>query len=101
MINDFTVNGLRMRNEFIERGYPRGIVQETFTCASLVNRQNLLQPKRKKSFNQPLSVALDFSPKTYQEGNIIRKHWHIVKHIPRCSLPPLIGFQKQSSIKNI
>lgn len=34
-------------------------------------------------------------------SNIIGKHWNIVKHLPDCSLPPVVGFCKQTSIRNI
>lgn len=32
---------------------------------------------------------------------IIDRYWHIIKHIPGCSLQPLIGFRKKTSLKII
>lgn len=92
---DYLQHGRIMANNFLERQCPKNVVSNAFMQARDIDRNSLLQHKMLDSKNktQRLWSDIDYIMYAASIRNIILKHWHVIKNLPGCSLPPLIGFK--------
>lgn len=89
-----------LMKQFIERGYPRKVLNMANIRTQNTVRVDLLCKKPPQPQNR-LTWALDFTSLTRPIQRIIQRHWHIVEHLPGCHYPPIIGLRRTQGIRNI
>lgn len=95
------LNSRIMSQRFRNRGYRTGIISDAMSRAQKADRKLLLQNKPRAKQLDQITFVLNYVPLASQIKSIIRKQWHVVKHLLEYTLPPRGGFRKTASIKNI
>lgn len=93
-VGDFHHDSERLSKQFVERGYLAGVVRRA--RALHVDWKTLFE-NRPAQQDDRIHCALQFNPHSYAISRIIKKHWHIVKHLLQCAVSPLIGFKKHAA----
>lgn len=94
---DFCHDIMRLSKQFRDRGYPDGIVSKARSRALQIDCKSLFQSKPAQQAEH-IHCSFEFS---YAISRLIKKHWHIVKHLPQCDIPPVVGFKKTRSIGDL
>ena len=76
---DFNEKAKEMVARFLERGYPKDLLDEAWARALRTDRKSLLVKKTKVAGPQRLCFASEFNPRLGAIKNIILKHWHILQ----------------------
>ena len=70
------------RGYLVNQGYPSKLVNDQFSKASTISRNDLLRTRGKEA-NKLFPFVLTFSPNLPNVGNIIRKHLLILQSNPK------------------
>lgn len=99
---DYVTQANVMKNDFIQRGYPKSLVQDAANRANRVERSELPQYKQKeKEEAKGITAALDFTPLASKIKSIVRQHWHIVADLPGYGSPPRWGLRRTKTLKDV
>lgn len=97
---DFLIHSKRMSQQFINRGYPLGIVKAVVDKSESRERTTLFT--RNRISQQPrIHWALDYTPRTKEVESVIKRHWHLLKDIPACKDFPAVGYRRTGSLKEL
>lgn len=99
-ILDFQQQSKRMRQQFINRGYPPDIVQTVAARAETRERVTLFQQKQFPR-EQRLHWTLDYTPRSREVLQILKKHWHLLFDVPGCDKFPEVGYHRTQSLREI
>ena len=99
--SDFHQQASITLQQLAARGYSRRILKHAYFKTCNLNRSSLLTPKPKQPVEERMIVSLTFNRTYHQVKEIILKHWHILKKIPRCSPKPLFAFKRSKNLKDI
>ena len=82
----FEANAIEMARSFIERGYPRDLVEMAMVRASRRSREDLLrpieQPKTDKMTSESVFVMTTYNPAQNILNDIVRKYTPYLQKIP-------------------
>lgn len=98
--SDYRTHAKRLKEQFLKRGYPMGIINAAELRARQRARESLFSPRQNDNQHR-LFLALDYTPKAAMISTIVRKHWHLLNDIPGCKDPPLIGLRKTRSLRSM
>lgn len=96
---DFLNEAKILYSQLEQHGYPRWILNTTLNCAKEVPRSTLSLSKIKQR-DERISWAIDYTPRSNQIRRVILRHWHLLKEIPGCELPPQIGLCRTRNLRN-
>ena len=80
---DFQSKNLEMREFFLQRGYPTSILDTVFSKASQILRSETLSYSvTNVTGHNRTPLVLTFYPFNFKVRDVIRKNFHILKHVP-------------------
>ncbi|XP_066454754.1 uncharacterized protein [Eleutherodactylus coqui] len=100
---DFEIKSTKLKNRFINRGYPSNSIERAYQFSKQQNRPVLLVPKIKNQ-NSQLRIISTFDNGVPYMRNILFKYWGILQEDPdlKAILPPnpLLTFRRGRNIKD-
>jgi len=96
----------QMKNQLIERGYSKDLVESSIQKARLVPREVALRKVRKKKLNKGPIFAVTHDPRLPALGSSVAKHWRTMtnrnKYLAEVfKKPPLIAYKRQQNLKGL
>ena len=104
-VEDFLLHAEARKSDYIRRGYPRDILQQSLEKALNKNRAELLQKVKKtpkKSNRVPLVVT--FNPANPNFASILGKYWPLLGLSKKCkttfSEPPMVAYRRNKNLSD-
>lgn len=94
-LNDYLKHSRTMQQQFLNRGYPPGLVQSAAERAEHLERKNLFWEKDKKSSHR-LHWTLDYTSHSHEIVQIVKRHWHLTSDVPGCDTFPEVGYKNHN-----
>ena len=86
-VEDFLLHSEARIQDYIRRGYPRDILQESLNTALNKNRAELLQNvKSKPQKSQRVPLVVTFNPANPNFASILRKYWPLLDLSKKCKV---------------
>lgn len=79
---DYKKQALDLRDRFLDRGYPREVLNQAHKKALNSNRSDLLKPKTNNDTNVKTRIIGTFDDQANRVQSILRKYWGILKLYP-------------------
>ncbi len=101
---DFRTKSLKMRDFFVQCGYPTSLLDTAFSKASQIPRSEALtNAVTNVTENNQIPLVLTLHPINFKVRDIIRKNFHILKNDPETSSifsnNPLVSFRHNKNIR--
>lgn len=101
---DFHTESLKMRNDFIKRGYPKQCLDDALARAKATSDHNSQPRDRLKRSDPPLICCTTYTPLSHQIKTIVTKHWHVLQADTKCAelFPrlPLFTYSRSANLKD-
>lgn len=101
---DFNKQALLMTQRFKERGYNKSTLTHAYTRAKTMDRKTLLRKNTRPQNNGQIFFSTQYSTKSYEIKNIIKKNWGILQSDPTLKsvfpVPPMFSFRRAPTLKD-
>ena len=101
-LEDFDIHSEKRVKDYQERGYPLDALREAQREAREIDRNTLLQPKKRdQTPKNQVPLVLTFNPANPNLKHILEKHWHLLR---LCRNPenlpekPLIAYRRNKNL---
>ena len=99
----FSNRSSEFKDRFVNRGYPRALVDSQFNRASKMSRRSLLEPPVSRQNNKRTPFVLNYHPSVHRVGRIIHNKFDIFQADNSMSeiSRPVVAFRRPRSLKDI
>ncbi|XP_048344203.1 uncharacterized protein LOC125428333 [Sphaerodactylus townsendi] len=94
----FQTEANRTLTNYSRRGYPQRILHRAMARIENQPRTQLLEYKKTSTQNR-ITWPINYTPNTMNLKKIINKYWHVLTHIPGCTMPPLVAFRRTDNLR--
>lgn len=97
---DFCWGSQRLSKQFQDRGCPADVISKTRGNVLRIDHKSLFQNKPSQQEDR-IQCSFEFNQHNYAISKLIKRHWHIINHLPQCAVAPLVKFKKTRSIRDL
>ena len=105
-MNDFLKHANERKLDYLRRGYPLDLIEESINKATNQNRERLLNPPHKsgtKKVNR-VPLVITYNPANPNFMKTIKKYWPLLDLSKKCKLaftePPLIAYRRNKNLND-